>query len=106
MAPAFNELHRSIQFKIALLILACAVASLLVIWTRIATVNTTYSYIQNQKDLHRLQQELQGERVQWLKLTSPRKLETLARHIGLSPPKVAQIVRLRSKAVKNPAGDQ
>ncbi|MBI1862119.1 MAG: hypothetical protein HYR96_14490 [Deltaproteobacteria bacterium] len=72
----------------------CVVAACAVTWMRIGTVKNTYTYVQNQKELNRLQQELQAERVKWLKLTSPKKLELLARHLGLAAPKMTQVVRL------------
>ncbi len=94
MAFFARNFFHSNRFKALTLTFACVVVALAIIWIRIATVKNTYAYIQNQKELNRLQQEVQVERVQWLRLTSPRKLEVLARHLGLSAPKIDQIIRL------------
>lgn len=87
---------QSIQSQIVALATACVIAACAVTWMRIATVKHTYTYVQNQKEVNRLQQELQAERVRWLQLTSPKKLETLARHLSLAPPKVDQILKFNN----------
>lgn len=91
-----GEIRSPARTQTLALLLACIIASCAVTWLRIGTVKNTYAYVQNQKELNRLQQELQGERVKWLRLTSPKKLEIMARHLGLAPPKVNQLVRLHT----------
>src|SRR5262249_7857740 len=64
-----------------------------VIWVRTATVRETYRYVQQEKELKRLQQELQAARVQWLKLTAPKRLDSLAARLRLAPPRLSQVLR-------------
>jgi len=64
-----------------------------IIWVRTATVKATYLYVQHQKELVKLQQDLQSIRVQWLRLTSPKRLDTLAMQLGLTPPRVDQVMQ-------------
>lgn len=68
-----------------------------VIWIRTATVRDTYRFVQSEKDFRKLQQDTQVLRVQWLKMTSPRRLKGLADTLGLFPPKIHQIVKLANK---------
>ncbi len=70
-----------------------------VIWVRTNTVKATYLYVQNQKELVKLQQEMQKVRVQWLKQTSPKRLDALAAHLGLNPPKVDQVMQYEKNAL-------
>ena len=91
----------STRAQIIVLACLCVLAACAVTWLRIATVKNTYTYVQNQKELNRLQQQLQSERVRWLRLTAPKKLEALASHLGLKPPKVEQILKLNSTSNKN-----
>jgi Mg2+ and Co2+ transporter CorA len=41
----------------------------------------------------RVQQEAQQARVKWLRLTAPRRLETMAESFGLQPPTIDQILK-------------
>ncbi len=70
-----------------------AFAAVGMIWVRTATIKDTYVYVQQERELRTLQQEIQAARVQWLKMTSPKRLEAVAKHLGLVPPKVEQILR-------------
>ncbi len=63
------------------------------IWVRTVTVRDTYRYVQQEKELKRLQQELQAARVTWLKLTAPKKLDALAARLNLAPPRLSQVLR-------------
>lgn len=75
-----------------------------VIWVRTATVRETYRYVQQEKELKRLQQELQAARVHWLKLTAPRRLDGLAQRLRLSPPRLSQVLKYEpDKATLNKA---
>lgn len=69
-----------------------------VIWVRTETVKDTYLYVQQEKELKRLQQELQAARVQWLRLTAPKRLDAIAQGIGLQPPKINQILKYEPDA--------
>jgi hypothetical protein len=64
-----------------------------VIWIRTATVKDTYLYVQREKEYRRLEQEIQGVRVRWLKLTAPKRLEALAQSLGLMPPNRNQVLK-------------
>ena len=64
-----------------------------VIWVRTATVKDTYLYVQNEREFRKLQQEIQAARVKWLKLTSPKRLETMARALGLGSPKIEHVLK-------------
>jgi hypothetical protein len=78
-------------------LLACVFTfSAAVIWVRTATVKDTYLYVQQEKELRRLQQELQAARVQWLKMTAPKRLDALAHNLGLHPPQIHQILKYES----------
>lgn len=64
-----------------------------VIWVRTSTVKATYQFVQEEREYRRLQQEIQAGRVRWLKLNSPRRLEMMARELGLGPPKIQQVLK-------------
>lgn len=64
-----------------------------VIWLRIAVVKSTYDFVRQEKELHSLQNDVQKLRLQWLKATNSRHLESLANTLGLAPPAVHQTLR-------------
>ncbi len=64
-----------------------------VIWVRTATVRESYRFIQQERDLRKVQQDIQTNRVQWLKATAPKKLESWASELKLFPPKPPQVLR-------------
>ena len=77
----------------ALLCFALFALCATVVWVRTATVKDTYRYVQQEKELYRLEQETQAIRMQWLQLTAPKRLEALARTLELAPPRRQQILR-------------
>ena len=79
---------------IGLLFLVFAAAAA-IIWIRTATVKDTYLFVQNEKELRKLAQEIQAVRVRWLRMTAPGKLEALAQSLELYPPKIDQVLRYR-----------
>lgn len=81
----------------ALLSLLLIVLAVMVIWVRTATVNETYRYVRLESRLRDAERALQETRVQWLRETSPRRLEALASSLGLAPPKLSQVLRHDSK---------
>lgn len=87
--------------KELLLLLACVfcLASLLV-WIRALTVKSSYEFVRQEKTFRQIEQDNQVLRVRWLKLTSPRKLESLATQLGLQPAKVGQKVKLRTPSAE------
>lgn len=64
-----------------------------VIWVRTATVRETYAFVQKERELRKLQQEIQAARVRWLKVTAPKRLESMARSLGLAPAKIHQVLK-------------
>jgi len=70
-----------------------ALVAVAIIWMRTATIKETYVFVQHERELRTLQQEIQAARVRWLKMTSPKKLEAAASRLGLVPPKMEQILR-------------
>lgn len=68
------------------------------IWVRAATVKDTYRFVKHEKALRKLEQEIQHEKVRWIKLSSPQRLEKLAATLGLQPPRLDQRVRYRISA--------
>jgi hypothetical protein len=85
----FWEKNREVFASFALVF----VLSAAVIWVRTETVKVTYAYVQSEKDLKKIQQELQAARVQWLKFTTPKRLDAMAQSLGLYPPKIRQILK-------------
>lgn len=65
------------------------------IWVRAATVQQTYRFAGHERALRKLEQEIQHEKVRWIKLSSPQRLEKLAATLGLQPPRLDQRVRYR-----------
>jgi len=70
-----------------------AIVAVAMIWMRTATIKETYVFVQHERELRTLQQEIQAARVRWLTMTSPKKLEATATRLGLVPPKTEQILR-------------
>jgi len=67
-----------------------------IIWVRTQTVKATYLYVQKDKAVRKIQQDLQADRVRWLKQTAPGKLEAIALDLGLSAPTLDQVVRMKT----------
>lgn len=72
------------------------VLSAAIIWVRTQTVKATYLYVQQDKTLRKLQQDVQAERVRWLKQTAPGRLEAIAVDLGLAAPALDQVVRMKT----------
>jgi len=72
-----------------------------VVWVRTATVKATYRYVQQEKEMTVIKQEIQGLRIRWLKLTSPKRLEALAQQMQLSPLQASQRVQYAAKGAIN-----
>ena len=77
-------------FTLLFLVFSLAAA---VIWIRTSTVKDTYLYVQQERELRKLQQEIQAARVRWLRLTSPKRLEGMAHVLGLRPPALRQMLK-------------
>ena len=79
--------------EIWILLSALALVAVVVIWVRTATVKKTYEYVQHEKELRQLEQEIQALRLEWLKWTAPERLETLAAERELERPAPEQVYR-------------
>jgi hypothetical protein len=82
---------------VGLFLLLCALCAA-VIWVRTATVKDTYRYVQQERERFRLEQETQAIRIRWLQMTAPKRLEGLAKALGLAPPKPNQVLRYEAPA--------
>ena len=72
-----------------------------VVWVRTSTVKATYRYVQQEKELGGVGQQIQEFRIRWLKLTSPKRLEALAERFELVPPDPNQRVHYAPKGTLN-----
>jgi cell division protein FtsL len=79
--------------EIWILVCALALVAVVVIWVRTATVKKTYEYVQHEKELRQLEQEIQVLRIDWLKWTAPERLEALASERELQRPAPEQVYR-------------
>lgn len=77
---------------LALLFVVSALAAA-VIWVRIATVKDTYYFVAQERQWQKLQEDAQEARVRWLKLTAPRRLESMAQSLGLEAPQIDQVLK-------------
>lgn len=73
----------------------------LVVWVRTSTVKATYEYVQHEKELARLGNEIQNSRIRLLKLTSPKRLEAMAKRFELNPPDANQRIQHYPKGALN-----
>lgn len=80
-------------FLLSIFILAAAL-----VWVRALTVKSTYEFVGKERQYRLLEQETQALRVRWLKMTSPKRLESLALQLGLEPPKLGQSLRIQAPA--------
>lgn len=88
-------MHLDIRLEfLAWFFLALALAAG-VVWIRTSTVHATYEYVQQERNLRKLHQDIQQAKVRWLKLTAPKHLEELARNLDLSPPSSGQVLKYR-----------
>jgi sensor domain CHASE-containing protein len=67
--------------------------SLGVIWIRTATIQSTYQYVEREKKLGLVSQQVQSHRMRLAQMTSPRALQKLADHLELAPATQAQVYR-------------
>lgn len=91
-------LSKTARQELLLLLITVFVLAGLLVWVRTLSVKSTYHYVLQEKEYRYLEQETQNLRVQWLKLTAPKKLETIASKIGLEPPRIGQTVRFNTES--------
>lgn len=80
-------------FVVALLL----IAAMALVYVRASTVHETYEYVKKRQEHTRLQTEIQKARADQLKLTSPIRLQKLAKQMDLSHPSRGQILRYDEK---------
>jgi len=68
-----------------------------VIWVRTATVKRTYRYVQLEKEFRRMREAAQSDRVEWLRVTAPKRLEKVATTLGLASPTISQVVKYKER---------
>ncbi|MCB0416462.1 MAG: hypothetical protein H6617_11425 [Bdellovibrionaceae bacterium] len=90
----FQSTKAKIEFYC--LLATALVVAISTIWVRTATVRDTYSYVKQEKKLKNLQREIQYEKIRWLKLTAPERLERFADSLDLHPPRMDQLLRYSS----------
>src|SRR5262245_61255628 len=75
-------------------LLACLIVlSASVIWIRILTVKETYAYVRGEKELRKMEQDIQEQRLKLVKLTAPSRLQNKADDLGLGVPRINQVVK-------------
>jgi cell division protein FtsL len=85
--------ERRITFAIGAGALMVVAVALLLVWVRLQAVHTGYQLSAARHLAHRLEQEQRELELEIATLTSPRRLETLARErLGMGPPAAGQIV--------------
>ncbi len=85
--------RRILHHSLALVCLACVV--LLYVWLRLQVLNQGYALSTTTKLQQRLEQEQRELRLELATLTSPERLEAMARQrLGLRPPEKGQVIVL------------
>jgi cell division protein FtsL len=91
ITPAERRLGRQVGLGA---VVALAIA-LCLVWIRLQVVNTGYEISSARQLERRLEQEERELRIEVATLTSPRRLETVARtRLGMGPPAPGQIVNV------------
>jgi cell division protein FtsL len=85
--------ERRLGLAIVLGAIVVVAVALLLVWVRLQAVHTGYQLSAARHLTHRLEQEQRELELEHATLTSPRRLETLARErLGMGPPTPGQIV--------------
>jgi cell division protein FtsL len=85
--------ERRLALSIVLAALTVVAASLVLVWVRLQAVHTGYQLSAARHLAHRLEQEQRELELEIATLTSPRRLERVARErLGMGPPAPGQIV--------------
>jgi cell division protein FtsL len=91
-----REGERRLTFAAAVGMLTVVGVSLLLVWVRLQTVHVGYQLSTGRHLAHRLEQEQRELELEIATLTSPRRLEQLARdRLGMGPPAPGQIVSVQ-----------
>ncbi len=78
------------------LLVSVFILAAILVWIRALTVKSSYQFVGQERQYRQLEQEMQALRVRWLKITSPKKLESIAAQLGLEPAKLGQNLKLQS----------
>jgi len=88
-----REGERRLALAIALAVLMVIAGSLALVWVRLQTVHAGYDLSAARHLAHHLEQEQRELAIEIATLTSPRRLERVARErLGMTPPAPGQIV--------------
>jgi cell division protein FtsL len=92
-AARLERRRRLLRYAVTLLCFASVV--LLHVWLRLRVVNEGYGLSATTKLQQRLEQEQRELRLEYATLTSPERIEALARRrLGLRPPEKGQVIVL------------
>jgi cell division protein FtsL len=87
--------EKRLALAVVLGVLLVVGVALLLVWVRLQAVHTGYQLSAARHLAHRLEQEQRELELEIATLTSPRRLELLARErLGMGPPTPGQIVRV------------
>ena len=87
--------ERRLALAVGLGAMMVVAVALLLVWVRLQAVNTGYQLSAARHLAHRLEQEQRELELELATLTSPRRLELLARErLGMGPPTPGQIVNV------------
>lgn len=86
------HLRREASLFVTLLLLVGAA----LVWVRTATVRETYRFVGLRNERKRVEEELAAQKVRWLRMTAPRRLEVMAGTMGLKAPTHGQVLRYES----------
>ena len=85
--------ERRLVLAVSVGALAVVAVALLLVWVRLQTVHAGYELSTARRLAHRLEQEQRELEIEVATLTSPRRLEQIARErLGMGPPTPGQIV--------------
>ncbi len=77
------------------LLVSVFILAAILVWILALTVKSSYQFVGQERQYRQLEQEMQALRVRWLKITSPKKLESIAAQLGLEPAKLGQNLKLQ-----------
>ncbi len=77
------------------LLVSVFILAAILVWIRALTVKSSYQFVGQERQYRQLEQEMQALRVRWLKITSPKQLESIAAQLVLEPAKIGQNLKLQ-----------
>ncbi|MSP18816.1 MAG: hypothetical protein EXR74_04520 [Bdellovibrionales bacterium] len=82
------------------LLVSVFILAVILVWIRALTVKSSYQFVGQERQYRQLEQDMQALRVRWLKITSPKKLESIAAQLGLEPAKPGQNLKLQPSTLE------